>query len=99
VATRQTTPPEAEVEEENQVTTPSDLGFAPAQREIEVESLEPVRSEIDADGYVEVRMAETIEEFTYGNPHRHYRLEGGKRYRIPVDVARYLNGLGKLYHQ
>ena len=28
-------------------------------------------------------MAETIEEFTYGNPHRTYRLEAGKRYRLP----------------
>jgi hypothetical protein len=44
-------------------------------------------------------MAETIEEFTYGNPHKHYKLEAGKRYRLPVDVARYLNSLGYLYHR
>ena len=96
------TPDEVEVEEEeSQVTRPSDLGFNIQQphREIEVEALEPVNQEVDASGYVEVRMADTIEEFTYGNPHRHYRLEAGKRYRIPVDVARYLNGLGYIYHR
>ena len=32
-------------------------------------------------------MAETIEEFTWGNPHYQYRLEEGKRYRVPVEVA------------
>ena len=29
----------------------------------------------DDDGMVQIRMAETIEEFTYGNPHQHYNLE------------------------
>lgn len=98
------TPRDVEVEEEeSQVTTPADLGFAtqqPPHREIEVESLAPVQpGVIDADGYVEIRMAETIEEFTFGNPHIYYKLEAGKRYRIPVDVARYLNQLGYIYHR
>ena len=101
---------EIEVEEESQVTRPSDLGFPenpqntrtpegiPIHREIEVEALEsaPVNPN---DTTVEVRMAETIEEFTYGNPHQSYRLESGKRYRLPVEVARYLNALGYIYHR
>ena len=94
--------PEPEVEEEqDEVTRPSDLGFKtqPQHREIEVESMAPVSQEVDESGYVEIRMAETIDEFTYGNPHRHYKLEEGKRYRLPVDVARYLNGLGYVYHR
>jgi hypothetical protein len=48
---------------------------------------------------VEVRMARTIEEFTYGNPHRHYHLEAGKRYRLPVYVAQYLDSLEALHHR
>lgn len=106
------TPAGAEVEverddEESQVTRPSDLGFPqntqtgpiPRHREIEVESLAPSPADIDESGMVEIRMAETIEEFTYGNPHRSYKLEAGKRYRLPVDVARYLNNLGYIYHR
>ena len=96
-------------EEENQVTRPSDLGFPenpqktarprrPDPREIEVEALEPAKVSPN-DTTVEVRMAETIEEFTYGNPHRTFRLEEGKRYRLPVEVARYLNALGYIYHR
>jgi hypothetical protein len=110
VATRQA-PAEIEVEqqappqEENQVTRPSDLGFPqavqtgpiPQHREIEVEAVEPPKAEIGPDNMVEIRMAETIEEFTYGNPHYVYRLEAGKRYRVPVDVARYLHSLGYIY--
>lgn len=83
-----------QTETENEVTTPEDLGF---HREIEVDPIQPL-PEINPDplGTVEVRMAVTIEEFTYGNPHAHYKLEEGKRYRMPVDLARYLWGLGKL---
>ena len=82
--------------EENEVTRPSDLGFPSAQshREIEVESIDPKTIEVDDQGMVEIRMAQTIEEFTYGNPHRHWKLEAGKRYRIPRDVAAYLWDLG-----
>lgn len=104
---------EAEVEidtpddpDESQVTRPSDLGFPkntpqngpiPRHREIEVESINTPPPRIDPNGMVEIRMAETIEEFTYGNPHYSYRLEAGKRYRVPVDVARYLHNLGYIY--
>lgn len=103
-------PVEAEVEvdtEESAVTRPSDLGFPaqqmtrtpegiPIHREIEVEPVAPRPSDFEM-GMVEIRMAETIEEFTYGNPHRKYLLEANKRYRLPVDVARYLYKLGYTY--
>lgn len=90
-----------EASEEHEGTTrPQDLGFPASQqarREIEVESLGPLPQQQDSSGLVQVRMAYTIEEFTYGNPHRAYRLEEGHVYRLPVDVARYLNGVGAIY--
>ena len=106
MATR-TQPAEVEIDPEmdpatSEVTRPSDLGFVtnqPKHREIEVEALVDKPVAVDAQGYVEIRMAETIEEFTYGNPHYTYRLEAGKRYRIPVEVARYLNNLGYIHHR
>ena len=93
----------------SEVTRPSDLGFPKAQpgqaggipvhREIEVEAIADPKPTVDPSGMVEIRMAETIEEFTYGNPHYTYRLEAGKRYRIPVEVARYLHSLGYIYQR
>lgn len=100
---------ETEEPEQNAVTRPEDLGFPrnqqldrtpegiPIHREIEVEAIAPQPAPVDQSGMVEIRMAETIEEFTYGNPHRSYRLEANKRYRLPVDVARYLYSLGYTY--
>lgn len=84
--------------EESQATSPSSLGFV-QPREIEVEALPDRPRRIESDGMVEVRMARTIEEFTYGNPHVHYELEAGKRYRLPVYVAQYLDGLEALHHR
>jgi len=86
----------------SEVTRPSDLGFKTAQprhREIEVEPLDEKQEPPDPQGFVEIRMAETIEEFTWGNPHYQYRLEEGKRYRVPVEVARYLYNLGYVYRR
>ena len=81
--------------EENEVTRPSDLGFG--SREVEVEPMiEETKVEMDSDGTVVVRMAETIEEFTHGNPHFSTKLEAGKQYRMPVEIARYLFSIGKL---
>ena len=80
--------------EENEVTRPADLGFG--SREIEVEPMIQEQVALEPDGTVVVRMAETIEEFTHGNPHFHTKLEAGKQYRMPVEVARYLHSIGKL---
>ena len=74
----------------SEVTRPSDLGFRTGPREIEVEPVNDPPPEVDDQGMVEVRMAETIEEFTYGNPHVSYPLEAGKRYRVPRHIAAYL---------
>jgi hypothetical protein len=94
-------PPEVEIDPEmdpatSEVTKPSDLGFN-TRREIEVQPVEPPPVVVDEQGMVEIRMAETIEEFTYGNPHMHYKLEAGKRYRVPTHIAAYLYDMGKLY--
>ena len=97
--------PEVEIDPEmdpglSEVTRPSDLGFGQRRgqrREIVVETLREPPVDVGPDGMVEIRMAETIEEFTYGNPHVSFRLEAGKRYRVPRHVAAYLWDLGKLY--
>lgn len=80
----------------SEVTRPSDLGFGRRQ-EIEVEQIPDRPAKVGEDGMVEIRMADTIEEFTYGNPHISYRLEAGKRYRVPRHIAAYLWDLGKVY--
>ena len=94
--------PQVEIDPEmdpatSEVTRPSDLGFGRRQGEIEVEQINEPPVEVDEDGTVEIRMAETIEEFTYGNPHVAYRLEEGKRYRVPRHIAAYLWDMGKVY--
>jgi hypothetical protein len=83
----------------SEVTRPSDLGFVPKQREIEVDLIDEPPPAVGDDGMVEIRMAETIEEFTYGNPNIFFKLEQGKRYRVPVYIAQYLHSLGKLYQR
>ena len=76
-------------------------GLRPAALEVEIEVErvydEPVQ--VDPNGMVEIRMARTIDEFTYGNPHNSYRLEAGKRYRLPLYVAQYLDDLEALHHR
>jgi len=77
----------------SEVTRPSDLGFA--TKEVVVEPV-AMPTQVDQSGRVQIRMARTIDEFTYGNPHIHYKLEEGKIYQLPVDIARYLHGIGAL---
>jgi hypothetical protein len=88
-----------QAEEEDRVTTSADLGFkTTVSREIEVDPIQEVPQPPDEQGFVIIRMAETIEEFTYGNPHMSYHLKQGHRYRVPVHIAQYLDALGYLYH-
>ncbi len=82
--------------EQDEITTPESLGFQRG-REIEVERVE-TRPAPDENGYVQIRMGRTIEEFTYGNPHVSYHLQEGKIYRLPVFIAEYLDSLGAIYH-
>lgn len=93
--TQQPEEPQPAEAEENQVTRPEDLGF---RREIEVERVQVQPQVPDDQGFVQIRMARTIEEFTYGNPHVHYHLEEGKIYRVPAGIGRYLDSLGAVYH-
>ena len=90
-------PAQAETDEEvNEVTRPSDLGFG-NRREVEVEPINVPAPRPDDDGYTVVRMAVTIEEFTYGNNRGPVELTAGKMYRVPIHIAQYLHSLGKLY--
>jgi hypothetical protein len=88
-------PDEPQPEEENEVTTTADIL---GTREIEVSPVQEPPAQIDPEGMVVIRMNTTLEDFTYGNPHMHFRLEEGKRYRMPVHIARYLDGLGYVWH-
>ena len=88
-------PEQMEEEEKDEVTRPEDLGF---RREIEVERVQVRPQAPDDQGFVQIRMGRTIEEFTYGNPHVHYHLEEGKIYRVPAGIANYLNSIGAVYH-
>lgn len=92
-------PQVATEDDENRVTGPESLGFVRPEVEIITETVPRERPQVDPEGMVEVRMARTIDEFTYGNPHRHYHLEAGKRYRLPLHVAQYLDGLEALHHR
>ena len=93
--------------ETSEVTRPSDLGFPtvqdqlkrqdPRYEEIEVEPVRQPSIIPDENDMVEIRMAKDIEEFTYGNPHRAYHLEEGKRYRVPREIAAYLWDLGYVH--
>ena len=97
MVTKTTQQPEApEQVEENEVTRPSDLGFG-ARREVEVEPVNVPAPRQDDEGYAVVRMAVTIEEFTYGNQRGPVELTAGKMYRVPIHIADYLYKLGKLY--
>lgn len=96
--TQQPEEPQQLEEEQNEVTTPEDLGFK-RSKEIEVERVQVTPQVADDDGYVQIRMAETVEEFTYGNPHAHYHLEEGRIYRVPLYIGQYLDSLGKVYHR
>jgi hypothetical protein len=67
-------------------------------REIEVDPVEEAPIVSDDGGMVIIRMNTTLEDFTYGNPHMHMRLEEGKRYRVPLYIGHYLDGLGYVWH-
>ena len=97
MAVKTTQQPEApeQADEENEVTRPSDLGFG--RREIEVEPIVVPAPKADDDGYTVVRMAVTIDDFTYGNNRGPVELKAGKMYRVPIHIAQYLHSLGKLY--
>jgi len=89
---------QAEEPEQDEVTRPSDLGFGP-QREIEVDRVQLPPQFPDDQGFVQIRMNTTIEEFTYGNTHQQpVRLERGKVYRVPRHIAGYLDSLEYVWH-
>jgi hypothetical protein len=91
VATRSTQP------EQDEITTSADLGFT-QRREVEVDAIAPVMEQSSPGGRVIVRMNTTLDDFTYGDPNVHYKLEAGKRYEMPRHIATYLEALGYLWH-
>lgn len=51
-----------------------------------------------ADDSIVVRMAETVENMTFGHGN-HYHLEAGRKYKLPRAVAERLQSLGLLYER
>ena len=90
-------PDQPEPMPEGEITTMESLM---GQREIEVDPVEEPRqvATLDPNGFAVIRMNTTLEDFTYGAPDQHYKLEAGKRYRLPVHIAQYLDGLGYVWH-
>lgn len=82
-----------------EVTTTQDLqGGHPRLPEIEVDTIQPIADEPSNRDRVVIRMNTTLEDFTYGNPNVHWKLEAGKRYEVPRHIAQYLDGLEYLWH-
>lgn len=88
--------PRPKQEDTGEVTTMADL--MGGHREIEVDPVAPTQMKAGKNGKVVIRMNTTIEDFTYGNPHVHYKLEYGKRYSVPRNIASYLDSLGYVWH-
>lgn len=91
-------PDEPESLEEAEIaTTSSVLGLR--STEIEVDRLpEAGPPRPDPNGFMVIRMNETLEDFTYGNQTQGVRLVQGREYRVPVHIGTYLDGLGYVYH-
>lgn len=83
--------------EDNEVTTMSDL--MGNTRDVIVDNITEVQEVPgpQSDTLI-IRMNTTLDDFTYGNPNVHYKLEAGKRYKMPRHIAQYLDGLGYVWH-
>ena len=83
--------------EDNEVTTMADL--MGNSREVIVDTITEVQEPAGPPAEtVIIRMNTTLDDFTYGNPNIHYKLEAGKRYKMPRHIAQYLDGLGYVWH-
>jgi hypothetical protein len=80
---------------DNEITTMADL--MGNSRDVIVDDIKEV-AEPAGENFVIIRMNTTLDDFTYGNPNIHYKLEAGKRYRMPRHIAGYLDGLGYVWH-
>jgi hypothetical protein len=94
--------PRPQAEQDNdlgEVTTTADLQGGQARLpEIEVDTIQEIRTPESTEDRVVIRMNTTLEDFTYGNPNKHWKLEAGKRYMVPRHIAEYLDGLEYLWH-
>lgn len=82
--------------ENNEVTTTADL--MGGRQEIVVDPIVEVPEQPGQGNRVLIRMNTTLDDFTYGNPNVHYKLEAGKRYMMPRHIASYLDDLGYVWH-
>lgn len=83
--------------DDNEVTTMADL--MGNSRDVIVDNITEVQEVPGppSDSLI-IRMNTTLDDFTYGNPNVHYKLEAGKRYKMPRHIAQYLDGLGYVWH-
>jgi hypothetical protein len=61
-----------------------------------IEDLGP--AQVPMEDMVLIRMNTTLDDFTWGSPDNTVRLESGHRYRVPISIAAYLDGLGYVWH-
>lgn len=80
--------------DDNEVTTTADLM---GNRDVVVDDIREV-PDTQTGNFRIIRMNTTLDDFTYGDPHTHYKLELGKRYRMPTHIATYLDALGYVWH-
>lgn len=96
---------EERLPEHGEMTTPSDLGFVPKQREeIEVDQVltqsPSHRSGVQRPPMVTIRVNCEIEQMTYAHQGRmeSYSFQEGHRYQVPFYIADELEALGKIWH-
>ena len=88
-----------ELETEPDEQTLTTINNIMGRREIVVDDIEEVApSPPDHQGMVVIRMNETLDAFTYGDPKKPLKMEYGKQYRVPAEIANYLDGLGYVWH-
>lgn len=91
--------PPQQSDDAGELTTISDLQNPQLQLpEVEVDTIQEIRTHEPVGDRVVIRMNTTLDDFTYGNPNVHYKLEAGKRYEMPRHIAEYLDGLEYLWH-
>ena len=85
-----------EADEDSGLTT---LHNIMGRREVVVDDIEEVTPEpVTREGMVIIRMNETLDAFTFGDPKKPMKMEYGKQYRVPAEIANYLDGLGYVWH-
>jgi hypothetical protein len=91
------------IEVEGEIGTLNQVLTGPVLPEVEVDKvtdLEPRGVNPNQRRMVQIRVNEDIENMSYvaSNQVERYTFEAGHRYSVPVEIARELESLGKIWH-